>query len=246
MLKYLEAEQWGKNSKIIHGFGYWEVKPGEIRKKDFRDWPAKDHSDRFPLAAVQQVHGDHVVVLAEGGRRPEELWAEEGDALITQVPEIALGIFTADCLPILLFDPVQRVIGAIHAGWRGTAKRISRNVIKEMEKQFGSRSENIQVALGPCIGPCCYEIDEPVKEAFSRNHFPWESIAHPRRYGKWLFDLAKANTNLLEGEGVKWENIQHLNFCTLCERHRFFSYRAEGNRGRQLNFIALRKAPKIS
>jgi len=240
-MKFIEAGGWKKFNGIFHGFGVWEEKPAAVRKKDFRGWSFQTGGEVIPLVSLRQVHSDKVIALLDGNPRGEELWNEEGDALISQVPGLALGVFTADCLPLLLYDPVERAVGAVHAGWRGTAQGITRKVIQEMKKKFASRNEKLQVAMGPCIGPCCYETDEPVKEAFQKNRLPWELISLPRGSGKWLLDLAKANAYLLEEAGVKQENIQPPQYCTLCERHRFYSYRAEGNRGRQLNFIALRK-----
>jgi len=183
-----------------------------------------------------------VLVFAEGPQRPEEVWEQEGDALITAVPGYALGVFTADCLPVLLFDPVQRVAGIVHAGWRGTAKALSQKVVWKMKENFHCQGENIRAALGPCIGACCFEVDALVQEAFIERGLPWELMSSPREKGKWSFDLHQANTYLLKAAGLKEENIQALKICTSCRRDIFYSYRAERHgRGQQLNFIALRK-----
>lgn len=239
-MKYLQAEAWKNLSGVIHGFGFWQDKPEEVRKKDFRGWSLRERGRSFPLVSVRQVHGDQVVVIREMNPTIEEYWEKEGDSLLTRLPGLALGVFTADCLPILLFDPLQRAIGAVHAGWRGTAKEISQKAVKEMISLFHCRSEDLMVALGPCIGPCCYEIDEPVRKAFSKGPLPWNSVAHPIGHGKWLFDLQKANQYFLKEAGIQEKNITSLRLCTRCEKHRFFSYRGEGDRGRQLSFIALR------
>lgn len=239
-MKYLQVKAWKHLSGIVHGFGFWQNKPKEVEKKDFRNWTLRHRGENIPLASVRQIHGDQVVVLRETGPTIDELWEKEGDILLTRLPGIALGVFTADCLPILLFDPVQHAIGAVHAGWRGTAKGISRKAVEEMISLFECRSEDLLVALGPCIGPCCYEIDEPVRLAFSIKDFPWDSFAIPLNPGKWRFDLQKANLYFLKEAGVQERNITLLGLCTRCEGHRFFSYRGEGDRGRQLSFIALR------
>lgn len=195
----------------------------------------------FPLVSVRQVHGDGVVIWEGGPQRPEELWRKEGDALITCIPGYALGVFTADCLPILLFDPVKRAVGIVHAGWRGTARAISHKAVEKMGEAFHCGSENILAVLGPGIGPCCYEVDVPVKEAFAAGGLPWERMAFSRGGGRWSLDLYQANTYLLERMGVKRENIHRLELCTSCHRDTFYSYRAEGKiPGEQLNFIALR------
>lgn len=245
-MNFIEAGAWKKFGEIFHGFGVWEEKPPSVQRKDLRKWAFQRDGEVIPLVSLRQVHGDKVIAIENESSGLEALWKENGDALISQIQGIALGVFTADCLPILLFDPVEQAIGAIHAGWRGTAKGITRKVIQEMRKRFGSPVESLQVAMGPCIGPCCYETDEPVREAFQKNGFPWQSISLPRGNGKWLLDLAKANAHLLEEAGLKPGNIQPPQGCTLCESNRFYSYRAEGDRGRQLNFIALRKKIKSS
>ena len=201
----------------------------------------------MPLVSIRQVHGDRVVVFNGKTEEIPELWNQEGDALITRVPGFALSVFTADCLPILLFDPAQRVVGIVHAGWRGTSKRVLQNAIGKMKKAFNCRGEDIQAAMGPSIGPCCLEIDDPVKEAFNEGGFPWESISSPRQKGKWTLDLYKANAYLLEIEGVLRVNVQRLEYCTRCRRDIFYSYRGEREtQGRQLNFIALWKADQPS
>jgi hypothetical protein len=111
-----------------------------------------------------------------------------------------------------------------------------------MGEIFQSEKSNILAALGPCIGPCCYEVDGPVKNAFISGGFPWDLISRPRREGKWLLDLSRANLYLLEKYGISKENIQVLKICTSCHGDTFYSYRnADKTGGRQLNFIALRK-----
>ncbi len=111
-----------------------------------------------------------------------------------------------------------------------------------MGEIFQSKNSNILAALGPCIGPCCYEVDEPVKNAFISGGFRWNLVSRPRREGKWLLDLYQANLYLLEKHGISKENIQVLKICTSCHGDTFYSYRnADKTGGRQLNFIALRK-----
>jgi hypothetical protein len=161
--------------------------------------------------------------------------------LVTNSPGIAIGVFTADCLPVLLFEPERRAAAVIHAGWRGTARGVSRKAVERMVEVFACAEEKIQAALGPCIGPCCYEVDGPVEARFRDAGLPWEAFASPRGPGKWSLDLQEANTHLLIGSGVKRENIRRLAYCTSCRADLFFSYRREkGTRGRHLNFISIR------
>jgi YfiH family protein len=241
-VRFLEVEGWKDQNRIAHGFG---VRGQALDKKSRRDgWnePVRIGEEGYPLISTRQVHKDGVAVFEGDGQRPEDLWLREGDALVTRIPGFALGVFTADCLPVLLFDPVQMAVGIVHAGWRGTAKALCQKTLKKMVKTFDTISQNILAAMGPCIGPCCYEVDQPVKEAFVRSGIPWEPISSPRGRGKWSLDLHQANIYLLELSGVRKENIHRLQLCTSCHNDLFNSYRAEGSSvGRQLNFIALRK-----
>src|SRR5690606_27124566 len=124
---------------------------------------------------------------------------------------------------------------AVHAGWRGTAKGIARKVVEKMAEIFGCPADRIQAALGPCIGPCCYEVDGPVEAEFRNADLPWESFASGRGPGKWSLDLQEANIHLLMKSGVKRENIRRLTYCTACRSDLFFSYRREKEtRGRHL------------
>ncbi len=238
---FLQIDGWGKWDQIIHGFGRKDGSGDRVSKADWRGQALKAEGELFPLVALRQVHGDRIIIFTGGSQQAGDLWQKEGDALISCVPGYALCIFTADCLPILLFDPVQQAVGIIHAGWRGTAKGISRKVVEKMNEIFGSRSKNIQVAMGPCIEGCCLEVDGPVREAFSKTGLSWEQIASPRGDDKWVLDLRRANARMLEEAGIEEAKIRRLEYCTSCHPEMFFSYRAGGKGpGRQMNFIALK------
>jgi len=240
-MEFLQIESWQKIDLLAHGFGTRDHSGEKIFKEDWREQSLDIGKERYPLVSLLQVHGDQVIVF-DGNRQPEDLWRKAGDALITNIQGIALGVFTADCLPILLFDPRQQVIGIIHAGWRGTAKRILEKTLLKMQEVFRSRAQNIQAALGPCIRACCYEVDHPVRATFAENGLPWESLAIPLPNGKWSLDLQRANQHLLERAGVNPERIFRLPLCTFCHPEQFFSYRGEKeSKGRQMNFIALKR-----
>jgi len=242
-MKFLSVPGWESYGEIAHGFGTRGVSGDRVGRKHW--WGQAVHQEggqEFPLVSLRQVHGHRVVVFGGHPDRIAEIWAEEGDALITRARGFALGVFTADCLPIFLYDPDQKAIGIVHAGWRGTARGVSRKAVRKMKEIFGSKEDQILAALGPCIGPCCLEVDAPVREIFSENHLPWDPFSYPRGKGKWSLDLCRANIYLLEGEGVRRKNIQRLSFCTCCRGDLFYSYRrGDRGRGRQLNFIALKK-----
>jgi YfiH family protein len=157
----------------------------------------------------------------------------EYDALITNSPNIYLAILTADCLPIFVVDQKRKVIAAIHAGRQGTALHITGKVLQKMRQDFGSSSRDLLITLGPSIGVCCYEIDE---KAF---HPEWKPFSTSRERGKWMVDLARINIAQMKEEGIEEEQISWINLCTRCGSDLFFSYRKEGQTGRQLSFIGI-------
>jgi hypothetical protein len=183
------------------------------------------------LVLLKQMHLDGILVL----RKPIETTDTplEYDAMITDVPRVFLGIRTADCLPIFIADRRKKVIAAVHAGRQGTALRITAKVLGKMKEIFDCRTGDLLVAMGPSIGPCCYEIDDRVFQP------GWESFATSRERGKWMLDLAKINIDQIRNEGLDPRQISSINLCTCCHSDLFFSYRREGKTGRQLSFIGM-------
>jgi YfiH family protein len=189
------------------------------------------------FAQLNQVHGKviHTVGLGYAGSpRPA------ADGLVTAAPGLALCIFTADCVPVLLADSERGVIGALHAGWRGTLAGIAAAGIRAMVRQ-GSRPEAIRAALGPAIGHCCYEVDASLAGQFERR------IPHARthtraadRPDKAYLDLRGILTDQLVAAGLGGDAIQSVGPCTRCTAERYFSRRAAGGSttGLQLSFIA--------
>jgi polyphenol oxidase len=191
------------------------------------------------LILMRQVHGDRIRVLDGDGPLPEGL--PECDGLITGRPEVALGIRTADCVPLFFVDRVRRVIGAAHAGWRGTARGIAAAMVETLAGRFSSRREDLLAVIGPAIGPCCYQVDAPVFAAFSA--MPGASLFFRpcREKDRWMVDLALANRLQIREAGVPSENIYTSGLCTSCRQDLFFSHRAGGGRvGRQINLLMLR------
>ena len=183
------------------------------------------------LILLNQMHQDRVLVLKDPFRPlPPRL---EYDALVTNAPNAFLGIRTADCLPIFMVDPRKKVIAAVHSGRQGTSLHIAARVLEVMHQEFGSSAHDLLVALGPGIGICCYEIDEPVFVS------EWEPYATHKGNGKWNVDLAGINIHLMERQGISKEQISWVNLCTHCHPDLFFSYRKEGKTGRQLSFIGI-------
>ncbi len=194
------------------------------------------------LALVNQVHGNAVVEAGEENRSRLGLRTTDADAIITGQAGIPLGILTADCLPVLLFDPIKRAIGAAHAGWKGTASGVSAKTVEAMRSRYGSDPKDIIAAFGPCIGQCCYTIGLTVVNAF-KSAYPesaWIAECFNNEAGKITFDLAIANAGQLIEAGLSSGNIDAASPCTACNSHEFFSYRKDNGRtGRQLAFIML-------
>ena len=158
------------------------------------------------------------------------------DALITNTPGTALAVFTADCTPILLHDPVTGAVGAVHAGWRGTANGIVAKTAEAMQTVYGCRPEDLCAAIGPNIGFCCFETDEDVPHAM-RQVFGNAAEEHIRKAGeKYYVNLKALNALHLQRAGV--QKVEISTECTVCQSHRFWSYRKVGDaRGAQAAII---------
>ncbi len=197
------------------------------------------------LTAGEQVHGGKIVKAGEGERGRGALNPEgairQVDGFISNVPDVPLTIVTADCVPIFILDPVRKAIGLIHAGWKGTLCRITERVVTMMEEEYESRPEDLIVALGPSIGPCCYQVGEKVVIAF-REQFPdWSSFIYSKlAEKKWILDLWEANRVQLLRVKVKDDNIINSQMCTSCHNDVFFSLRRDGfPTGRMMSLLML-------
>lgn len=232
-----------KATGILHAFttrvGGLGARNDGIRRPD--DWDAVASAfgictDR--VVTVNQVHGENIVTVDDLNVR--DVRTVHADALITAVPGIAVGVETADCVPVLLFDPRKPAVAAVHAGWRSTVKKIVQKAVHRMHEEFGSEPSRMIAAIGPAIGPECYEVDEPVmgpvRDAFSF----WEEVAAPRGNEHWGLDLVKANKLELLQIGLTEKNVHVLGFCTACRKDLFYSFRAEGGTGRMLSVIMIK------
>jgi purine-nucleoside/S-methyl-5'-thioadenosine phosphorylase / adenosine deaminase len=192
------------------------------------------------LRFARQVHGAACLVADAAAAGS----VGEADALLTTVPGVPLAIMTADCLAIVLADPAVPALGVAHAGWRGTVAGIAGRLVATLAQRAGARPERLTAAIGPSIGPCCYEVDEPVigplRAAFPESSERW---ARPRSAGKWWLDLWQANADQLVAAGVPPGAITNPRLCTSCRADLFFSYRREG-RGGRLAAVATLGAPR--
>lgn len=282
----LQSAAFDKHAWLAHGFSTRaggasslpasatsHKNPAGILNLGFADWDGRANVEEnrrlfatalgaadMKMVPLRQFHSDviHVIdsVPADSLR---------GDALITGTSGLLLAVQTADCIPILLADPENRVVAAIHAGWRGTLKRIAEKTVGRMRMLFGSRPERVIAALGPGIGRCCYEVGpEVVKEFASQfdaardwfdgpfealvsgedpNPLPWLNMRPPGHQPpepRAQLDLHAANRSILEGAGLLEKNIAASEYCTSCRTDLFFSYRREKMTGRLMAAIGIR------
>ncbi|WP_295419204.1 peptidoglycan editing factor PgeF [Sulfurovum sp.] len=197
---------------------------------------AEDKQVHFVVA--DQTHSDHIKVIkskeTKGWQSLEDA-VEDSDALITNVPDVVLTILTADCVPVLLYDERQKVVAAVHAGWKGTKKRIVAKTIVKMTEIFGCDPEDIIAGIAPSVGRCCYEVDRNVAGHFFDIPESFASVGE-----KFMLDLPLINKKQLLDAGIKKEHIEMSGICTSCEVDRFFSYRKEqGCSGRFMSMIGL-------
>lgn len=190
------------------------------------------------LVLANQTHSDIVRVVTDrdclGSLSHRDY--PECDGLVTNTPGVVLMVFSADCTPILLQDPVTGAVGAVHAGWRGTAAGIVKNAVEKMVSAFGCKAENIRAAIGPNIGPCCFETDADVPEAMV-SALGEEAMPFIRPRGeKFYLDLKQINALWLRHSGVT--DISVSRHCTACSPDLFWSHRVtKGKRGSQGGII---------
>lgn len=164
------------------------------------------------------------------------------DGLITNVKGVALVTQFADCVPLIFYDPVEKIVATSHAGWRGTVAEIGFKTVEKMAKEFGSDPKNIKAAIGPSIGKCCYEVDDAVANPLKEiKYLNLEKVLFSKTNGKFQLDLREANRQILLKAGVKNENICVSDLCTCCHSEYFHSHRATmGNRGNLAAIVALK------
>ena len=206
------------------------------RKKLAKTWS----NNALHFIVANQTHSDHIKIIDQSvthGWESSSDAIEDCDALITNVPHVVLTILTADCVPILLYDPVQNVVAAVHAGWKGSKAQIVKKTVEKMLERFGSNPSDIKAGIAPAIGVCCYEVGKEVAEHF---------LDTPHAYtvkenNKYMLDLPLVNKQQLLGIGLKEENIEISHICTACHVEKYFSYRKEqGCSGRFMSMIGLK------
>lgn len=188
------------------------------------------------MTLTDQTHTDRVRLVDEatagmGMSKPSDI--KDTDGLITALPQTPLAVFVADCAPVLMADKVSGAVAAVHSGWKGTLQGIAARALEQMAAAFGTRPENVIAAVGPCIGPCCYEVGQDFKDAFGPE---WEPLFTRKNEEKYHFDLKTANRRVLEQAGVG--EIYVTEECTMCHSELLFSHRATaGKRGNMAGII---------
>ena len=197
----------------------------------------------YKLATQWQVHGDGVRVIDSDADLADG--EAKYDGLVSQLRNVLVGVKTADCVPILIGDPLTRSFAAVHAGWRGTVKSIVVRAVESMQENFGSEPKNMIAAIGPAAGCKNYEIGQDVIDAFGSAFSTAEKYFSPTSEGHALIDLHLANKDQLLSCGVPLSNVYTAPFCTMARLDLFFSYRVEkklyGKMGRLMSAIGLRQ-----
>ncbi|CAM3533358.1 peptidoglycan editing factor PgeF [Paenibacillus lupini] len=212
------------------------------------DWPFE------AWTCGEQVHGSDVFAVTEVergmGRLSRASAIADTDALITNVPGVLLASFYADCVPLYFYDPEHQAVALAHAGWKGTVQQIAIRTIEAMEKQYGSKPEQIRCAIGPSIDDCCYEVDgfvidklQPLVQELANlvNSVP-ESMLTLVENGKAMVNLKQINRHIMLKAGILPIHIELSEWCTGCSSDQFFSHRKEGGKtGRMASWIGIRE-----
>jgi YfiH family protein len=280
-LTLLQASRLRQIPWLIHGFstrpgGYSRAYGGHALNLGFTKTDAKAAVERnraafllrlgvdgrrpSPMVTLRQVHSD---LIHRVSTVPDPSLV--GDGLMTDTPGPVLAVQTADCLPVIMVDPNQRAVAVLHAGWRGTVKRIVEKGVGEMRRQFGSRPRDLLAAIGPGVHSCCYGVGEEVRQHFEsqfayalelfrevkesdpvREKYPLLFLSarapgHSNLPVKIFLDLVEANRRQLLDAGVSAQNVETVPLCTSCHTDLLFSHRAErGATGRLMGAVGIR------
>ncbi len=232
-----------RNTPILKGqnravnFSLIENKKLSACEKNFYANLYAENQNDFFLA--QQVHGDKIFLLNDDEMTPQSLRSIPADAIITSLHERPIAVVTADCAPIIIFDPVNKTIAVVHAGRKGTASRIFSKTIGAMQREFGAKPETLLAALGPAIKACCYEVTESCRQPFEDSAYDWGALTVPASDGKFMLDICAANLEDGLLAGLSRDNIFLSEYCTSCRLDLFYSYRREGKTGRMITSAML-------
>lgn len=218
----------------------YNKEPEAVVDENFRRFCAANGLPFESLVLTHQTHTAHVEAVGSTFlNRGRDRTLRETDGLVTATEGLGLCCFTADCVPILLADPIHKVVAAVHSGWRGTVGKIAAAAVAEMVKK-GADPKEIRAAIGPSIGPCCFEVGSEVKEEFDQTFKGALPTVSSSREGHFMVDLWSANEQVLLGAGLAKEQIFSAKICTFCNNSDFFSHRyTNGRRGSLMAAIGI-------
>ena len=220
---------WSALPGIRHGF-LDRAECGAHASGDAWDTVVTAAGVPLPVCTVRQVHGTRIVTADRQREAPE------ADGVATSVPGLALGVVTADCVPALILARERGVVASVHAGWRGAAAGVLEAAVAHLASAFGVQPQEIEVCLGPAVGPCCYRVGSEVRAAFQARTGDLTALAWRETGDVLMLDLRLAERRLLEAAGIR--HVSLLGPCTACTPS-YASYRRDGaGAGRQLSFIA--------
>ena len=220
---------------ILHGFVIKNRNfPPDAKTQEIENLFQKITSEKRMLISLSQMHQDECGIILSKDRLKRRY---KGDALLTDRNDIFISVWVADCLPIFLVEEKRRVIGLVHAGWRGTLLGIARKTIEEAKHQLGCEPGDFTILFGPCIRNCCYQVSDEVAILFD------EKCVNRARDGKVTLDLICVNLKQLVSCGVIEDKIFATKSCTCCDKKLFHSYRREReNAGRMIAFLGLKRS----
>ncbi len=184
---------------------------GDEEFRVLANWDKLATAFKIPMEnflVLNQVHGDNIFVIKPHGDYFTSREALNYDAIVTNRTNLAICIKTADCVPVFIVDRIKKVIAAVHAGWRGSALGISAKVVRLMQNQYDSQPQDLLAAIGPSIGPCCYEVDLPAADAFRRQKNAEDFLFPGKRKDRWMLDLVEANRRQILDCGIPDANIR--------------------------------------
>ena len=250
-LTHLTVPQWQKYDGLLHGFmgrrggksvgryaglnvSYRVGDDNKVVSQNVCDMKAAIGIHDGKIVTMQQMHGDNLIEVTD--KKIKE--AGEADAMVTAESGVYLGVLTADCVPLLFIAPKERLAAAVHAGWRGTLAGIASKTVDYFKSRYGVDAGDLEVALGPSIGVCCYEVNDDVATPLMKK---WGALTTPSiamKNGKPHINLSRLNRDILRAAGVPGAQLFQIGPCTSCATDDFFSYRREGGEtGRQIGVV---------
>ena len=250
-ITHLTVPQWQTHSGLLHGFmgrrggksvgvysglnvSYRVGDDPKVVSQNVCDMKQAVGIHDGKVVTMRQVHGDTIVEVKDKHLKE----AGEADGMITGENDIYLGVLTADCVPLLIIAPKQRLAAAVHAGWRGTFAGIAEKTVRLFKDQNNIDAADLEVALGPSIGVCCYEVKDDVAAPLMKK---WGKLTTPSiavKDGKSFVNLRRLNRDILRAAGVPGKQLYEIGPCTSCAPKDFYSYRRQGGEtGRQISIV---------